>query len=265
MPHDLVVKYKNEIGSLDLSKLNPSEMNLLAAIFATLKDKGQKVIRLDFDKFRSLARVDKNINDNELGRYVTDTLKKVGAGNFVLETNENWVMFPLFEKLSVDKNEKVIQYKISKTFHQFFNDLTALYTSFPLGTYTQISGKYPKILYQHLMQYSSTGLYVEDYERFLFEVLRIPANAIRRNINSKYINPAVNKLNKYGYVPDLKVEYIRDRKTNVVKTIKFTFTPSTKSPVQIRKAEENIVNNLANFDADEEIVDIDFDKDDMPF
>mgnify|MGYP003297388174 CR=1 FL=1 len=101
MPHDLIVKYKNEIGSLDLSKLNPSEMNLLAAIFATLKDKGQKVIRLDFDKFRSLARVDKNINDNELGRYVTDTLKKVGAGNFVLETNENWVMFPLFEKLSV--------------------------------------------------------------------------------------------------------------------------------------------------------------------
>ena len=95
---------------------------------------------------------------------------------------------------------------------------------------------------------------------------RYGKNIIELDKIDKYLNQEiVNKLNKYGYVPDLKVEYIRDRKTNVVKTIKFTFTPSTKSPVQIRKAEENIVNNLANFDADEEIVDIDFDKDDMPF
>ena len=223
MPHYQVVRYKNEINKLNLSLLNPGELNIFIAMLSLVKNKGIEKIEVDYENFRKMARVDKNINDNEFGTLVVNTLSKVGAGSILLDTDEKFMMFAIFDRVEVDKVTKKMSFNLSDTFVTYFNNFLTNYTSFPLNDFIEIKSKYAKLLYKTLMQFNGSGRYYENYDKFVNEVLEIPSTTARNNINYKYINPSVERIRMSGAIPDLRVNLVK--KQNKTVAIEFNWTP----------------------------------------
>lgn len=223
MPHYQVVRYKNEINKLNLSLLNPGELNIFIAMLSLVKNKGIEKIEVDYENFRKMARVDKNINDNEFGTLVVNTLSKVGAGSILLDTDEKFMMFAIFDRVEVDKVTKKMSFNLSDTFVTYFNNFLTNYTSFPLNDFIEIKSKYAKLLYKTLMQFNGSGKYYENYDKFVNEVLEIPPTTARNNINYKYVNPSVERIRMSGAIPDLRVNLVK--KQNKTVAIEFNWTP----------------------------------------
>lgn len=223
MPHYQVVRYKNEINKLNLTLLNPGELNIFIAMLSLVKNKGIEKIEVDYDNFRKMARVDKNVNDNEFGSLVINTLSKVGAGSILLDTEQKFMMFAIFDRVEVDKVTKKMSFNLSDTFVTYFNNFLTNYTSFPLNDFIEIKSKYAKLLYKALMQFNGTGRYYENYDKFVSEVLEIPSTTARNNINYKYITPSVERIRMSGAIPDLRVNLIK--KQNKTVAIEFAWTP----------------------------------------
>ena len=223
MPHYQVVRYKNEINKLNLSLLNPGELNIFIAMLSLVKNKGIEKIEVDYENFRKMARVDKNINDNEFGTLVVNTLSKVGAGSILLDTDEKFMMFAIFDRVEVDKVTKKMSFNLSDTFVTYFNNFLTNYTSFPLNDFIEIKSKYAKLLYKTLMQFNGSGRYYENYDKFVNEVLEIPSTTARNNINYKYVNPSVERIRMSGAIPDLRVNLVK--KQNKTVAIEFNWTP----------------------------------------
>lgn len=223
MAHYAVVRYKNEINKLNLTLLNPGELNIFIAMLALVKNKGIEKIEVDYDNFRKMARVDKNVNDNEFGSMVVNTLSKVGAGSMILDTDEKFMMFAIFDRVEVDKVTKKMSFNLSDTFVTYFNNFLTNYTSFPLNDFIEIKSKYAKLLYKTLMQFNGSGRYYENYDKFVNEVLEVPQSTARNNINYKYITPSVERIRMAGAIPDLRVNLIK--KQNKTIAVEFTWTP----------------------------------------
>ena len=218
-----IVKYKNEFNNLNLTKLNPTEHNVFFTLLSTLKNIGTSEVTLNFKDFRHKASIDRNISDDEFESLVIGTLTKVGAGTFVVDNADQWVMFPLFQKIEVNKKDKELKYVVSDTFTKYFNDYISKYTAFPLIDFVKIKKKYAKNMYRMFMQYTNTGVYVDNFEHFVYEVLGVPKTTKRANIVTKYINPNIKYLReKIPMFRDLEVNYSKNKKTYV--GIEFTWT-----------------------------------------
>lgn len=218
-----IVKYKSEFNNLNLTKLNPMEHNVFFTLLATLKNVGSSEISLSFKEFRHKARIDRNTSDDEFENLIISTLTKVGAGSFVVDNADQWVMFPLFQKIEVDKKNKKIQYVVSDPFIKYFNDFINKYTAFPLIDFVKIKKKYAKNMYRVFMQYANTGRYYDNFEHFIYEVIGVPKSTKRANIVTKYINPNVKYLR--AQIPmfhNLEVSYSKNKKTYV--GIEFTWS-----------------------------------------
>lgn len=263
-----MVVYKNDINKLDLSKLNPMELNVFFTLMSTLKNKGFQKIEISFDRLRTISKLDKNINDNDMNGLIIGTLNKIGLGNLVLENNEKWVMFAMFDRLEVDKKTKTVSYVLNNTFYTYFNKFIDQYTIIPMADFTKVKGKYAKLLYKTLMQFSNTGRYYENYEKFVTDVLQIPESTNRNNINYKYITPNVEKIK--ATVPafrDLQVNYVKNGKTIV--SIEFTWQPFSvkEGPKQDDPAEQQTMDDILNelAEGDKKLKTKNVDDDDMPF
>ncbi len=236
--HNVIVKYNNPINSLNITQLSQLELNVFVALISTVKNKGTQSINLSFNDFRSLARIEKNIAESQFNDLVIGTFKKIGAGSIALEVKDKFLMFPLFQKILVDKSTKKIKYNVSNEFIKYFNNFAREYTMFPLYDFTAIKGKYAKIIYKQLMQYSSTGKFYDNYDHFVYDSLGVPKSTVKANINSKFIKTNVDKLKKLGYFKNLNVSYTRSN--NKFTGIEFTWEPVSSKDI--------IRNNKESFD-----------------
>ncbi len=234
--HNVLVKYTNPINSLNITQLSQLELNVFVALISTVKNKGTQSINLSFNDFRQLARVEKNIAEDSFNDLVIGTFKKIGAGSIALEIKDKFLMFPLFQKILVDKSTKKIKYNVSNEFVKYFNNFAREYTMFPLFDFTAIKGKYAKIIYKQLMQYVSTGRFYDNYDHFVYETLGVPTSTVKANINSKFIKANVDKLRKLGYLKDLSVSYTRTN--NKFTGIEFTWEPISSKDI-IRNSRES--------------------------
>lgn len=227
--HNVLVKYNNPINALNITQLNQLELNVFVALISTVKNKGTQAINLSFNDFRQLARVEKNIGEDQFNDLVIGTFKKIGAGSIAFEIKDKFLMFPLFQKILVDKSTKKIKYNVSNEFVKYFNNFAREYTMFPLFDFTAIKGKYAKIIYKQLMQYVSTGKFYDNYDHFVYETLGVPQSTVKSNINSKFIKANIDKLRKLGYLRDLSVSYTRSN--NKFTGIEFTWEPVSSKDI----------------------------------
>ena len=264
MSRGMLVTYKNNFSQYSVARMNQSELNVFAALLATIKNKGTAPISLDFTKFRKIAKVDKNYSDEELNPLIMGTLCKISSNSLVFENESKAIIFPMFDKIIVDKKDKMITLQVSDNFTVYFNNFIGEFTTFPLVTFTSISGKYAKILYKTLMQFASTGVYKCDYDKFIYEILGVPTTTKRNNINYKILKPAVEKVKEGDpHFEGLEMSFVK--KANVTSTIVFNFKPfSVKDKAEDKKDD-------ADFDAiwDEMTKNTnnanDVDDDDLPF
>ena len=226
------VKYKNQINGLDFRKLNPGELNVAMSIFSTLKNQETRDVTLNYDKFRSISKITtKDFSNKEIETLIKNTFTKIGAGNLIVETDKSFTMFPLFDKLHIDKENGLINYRVSEMFVDYFNYFLKEYTSFPLIEFVSLKGKYAKNLYRLLMQYKNTGFYREEYNSFLYETLGAPKTILRKKCNNQIITPAIKELKELGCFKDISCSFVKEGKE--IKDIIFNFSVIRPNPENI--------------------------------
>lgn len=264
MSRGLLVTYKNNFSQFSLSRMNQGELNVFVALLATIKNKGTAPISMDFAKFRKLAKVDKNYSDDEIHPLIMGTLSKVSGTSVVVENETQSIIFPMFEKIIVDKKDKVITLQVSDNFTVYFNNFIGEFTSFPLLTFTTISGKYAKILYKTLMQFSSTGVFKCDYDKFIYEVLGVPESTKRNNINYKILKPAMQKVIEGDpHFKGLDMSFVK--KANKTSTIIFTFKPFKSNGKDEDGEVSDVVWEELLKPKNQDLNELDLPDDDLPF
>jgi|GEM_PF-4683173 len=232
--NNLNVKYKNELNrKLDIQKLNPTEQNVLMSLFSTLKDQEDREISIGFDKFREMANVSsKDFTNEELKPLIETTLSKIGSQTIHLENDNISAIFPLFDKIIIDKTRYNITYRVSELFKDYFNYFVKEYVSFPLIDFVKIKGKYTKNLYKILMQFKNTGVYQEDYEEFLYKVMGAPTTLKVFKGANQIVKPATQELKKIGYFQELEFSFTKNNKK--IKNIIFNFKVATPNPESLK-------------------------------
>lgn len=192
-----IVKFDNQLNTLELGKLNAVELDLFMGICAIAKEKGTEDIQIPFDAIKQMC----SYSATQKKRFVselTQTNKKLMSLDFAI-TNEDktcvtqFVLFPTFK---TDINKKMLTVKVNSEFAFLLNDLTSNFTRFELKEYTEMRSKYSKILYQILKQYRKTGILVVKIEEFR-KMLDIPEGYRMSEIDKYVLNPALAEIEQY--------------------------------------------------------------------
>ena len=89
-----LVTYSNKFNeSLNISKLNPVEMNVVMTMFSYVKNNESASVELTFSDLRKQANINYKIGDPEIESLVIGSLQKVGLGSIVFNTPGKFLMF----------------------------------------------------------------------------------------------------------------------------------------------------------------------------
>lgn len=224
-----LVTYSNKFNeSLNISKLNPVEMNVVMTMFSYVKNNESASVELTFSDLRKQANINYKIGDPEIESLVIGSLQKVGLGSIVFNTPGKFLMFSVFDYVEVDLKSKNIKFKLGEKFISYFNYLIEQYTSFSLLDFVNIKHKYAKNIYRILMQYKNTGHYEHNYADFCYNVIGVPIDAKIKSLSYRYIEPSIKELLELGLFTKLKVSYSRkDRKIDEI-VFNFELAPFTR-------------------------------------
>ena len=221
-----IVKYDNILNQINFRDFTENDFNLFMCLCARLRDLGDEKQVYDYDYLMDMIGWDKSqrldLFHDEIKR-MTDKLRKIGG--VVDVTPDEFVCFNLFSTFRGNKQKRVLTVSVNSEFKYVLNDLTRNFTRFELGEYVRLSGRYSKLLYQHLKQFKSTGWWQVSVEE-IRQVLSIPDSYKNMHIMDKVIKPSIDVIKSCKGFSDLEVEVIQSpRRGRAVIGYKFKFTP----------------------------------------
>lgn len=217
-----LVKYHNEINNIPLRNLSENEINLFFSLILKAKDQGTNTIEV---KFTELKKISNGYRDNErfyknLEGLSTKLLRIIQRVEF-----ENKVMlFTIFNRFIIDKENSILEIKINDDLKYLFNDLDQ-YTQFELLELVSLKSSYSKTAFRLLKQISKNNfrlIKLEDFKR----ILCIPNAYKMCDIDKKVLNPIIKELTPL--YPNLKVEKIKEGRK--IARLNFTWK---KEPLKI--------------------------------
>lgn len=212
-----LVKYHNDINKIKFNHFKEREIDVLFALMLKAKDSNlENEIVVSYAEFNSLIGEEKN--KARLKTYILNTsinLKKITQ---VVELpNGNIEIFGLFDKITIDVNDKNVIFKVNKDFSYMINELLGgEFTLFDLKELVALKGNYPKTLFRLLKQWESTGEYIVKLNEFV-ELMGIPKTYKVFTIRQKVLKPCLEELGKYFK----KLEIIELKKGRNVETLIF--------------------------------------------
>jgi plasmid replication initiation protein len=217
-----IVKYDNQINTVNFRKLTPVELNLLFRLFNDLKEKGDRSKTYTFTEIRDLIQDESRLSDKQLIKYLDSiTNKFINIPCKIVIPGKLIIKFIPFTRFVIDEEKQCFEAKISEDFQPLLNELFNQYTSFNIDDFLSLKGKYAKHLFRVLKQYRTTG-----YAEFTIEELRryldIPDSMPNYNIKTKVIDVALKELSHY--FRNLECIPVKERKKGFpLKGYKFTF------------------------------------------
>lgn len=214
-----LVKYHNDINKIKFNHFKEREIDVLFALMLKAKDSNlENEIVVSYAEFNSLIGEEKN--KARLKTYILNTsinLKKITQ---VVELpNGNIEIFGLFDKITIDVNDKNVIFKVNKDFSYMINELLGgEFTLFDLKELVALKGSYPKTLFRLLKQWESTGEYIVKLNEFI-ELMGIPKTYKVFTIRQKVLKPCLEELEKL--FPKLKLTELK--KGRNVETLVFTW------------------------------------------
>lgn len=203
-----IVKYNNDLNLLPFPKLRAIQMDMFMAVLSLTRDKkeNEPFLKQFFDKnkrkivipqkdFINLCRLnDSKMDYKEIFFVIDDLLKKLLNSTISYQKDEKTIYnFVCFEEASIIADEVHI------TLQSKFYDMVICekygFTRFELAEFTDLSGKYTKILYRLLKQYRATGFFLMVWDEFL-RVMDVPKSYEMRDIERQILKPAVKELTK---------------------------------------------------------------------
>lgn len=214
-----LVKYHNDINKIKFNHFKEREIDVLFALMLKAKDSNlENEIVISYAEFNNLIGEEKN--KARLKNYILSTsinLKKITQ---VVELpNGNIEIFGLFDKITIDVNEKNVIFKVNQDFSYMINELLGgEFTLFDLKELVALKGNYPKTLFRLLKQWESTGEYIVKLDEFV-DLMGIPRTYKVFTIRQKVFKPCLEELGKY--FKNLKITELK--KGRNVETLVFTW------------------------------------------
>lgn len=230
-----IVKYHNDMNSVDFHKFNAVELDLLLSICSKIRDEGLKTVIYNFTQLKKLS----NYKPSDNKRFISDLQRvnrKFLALNFTIQKSSKIIQFVLFKKFEIDTGKKTLEISINEEFRYILNELTSHFTRFELDEFVSLQSKYAKNAYRLLKQFRSSGNVYFTIKDFRSK-LDIPKSYNIAKINIKVLTPIQEELTPL--FNNLKIEKIKDtsKRGHPVTHINFSFTPQKRKKIQKNKVD----------------------------
>lgn len=225
---DEIVKYRNELNSLNMKTWTAAEMNFFFAIIAKVKDHGTNTVTLDTYDLRELTEF-ANKNAKRWSSVVTSAADK--CMRLIIHDNTNpkkLVIFSLFRRFEVDLNKHTVLVAIDEHNMGVLNAIDKQFTLFELSEFVKLKSAYSKQLYRLLKQWRTKGVFEISQNDFR-ELLSVPESYKQRNIDQKVLKICMSELTPI--FKNLKLEKLHSkRRGNPVIGYRFEWTPEEPKP-----------------------------------
>jgi len=228
-----VVRYNNGLNTVPLRKFTPVEMDIFWSVLSKMKRKGTQTAEFDFDVFKELSKYNRS-NRRHKDRFYNDLKSmadKMITLNYKFEDERYYEQLVLFQRFSIDKDEKKVVIQASDRFDFILNNIEIGFTRFELDNVTNIDSSYVKELYRQLMQYkdkeSGEGYWAVKMDEFR-RLLSVPDSYRMYDIDRRIFNTAKKELlnSKDGRPPifdSLSIEKIKAKKGNKIQRFVIRF------------------------------------------
>lgn len=231
-----VVKYHNDLNTVNMRGWTSEEMNFMFAVLAKAKEKGTESIEMDKSQLIGLAQYS---NQHNMALY--DVLKNlvdhVTEMKYIESTTHSYKVMNLFQSFEVvwsaDYSEMNASITVSPKFEYILNKLNAQFTRFELEEFVQLRSTYAKQMYRLLKQWRSKGEKEYSVQDFRY-LLAIPKCYKASDIGKRVIKPILKELNPM--FKDLKIKPIKKRtKGNPIIAYRFTWKATTQADIDAEK------------------------------
>lgn len=221
-----VVKYHNDLNTVNMRGWTKEEMNFMFAVLSKAKEKGTDLIEFDKTQLTDLAKYSIR-NNMRLHDVLKNLVDHVTEMKYIEETTHSYEVMNLFQRFKVqwndDYSEMHATIRVSSEFEYILNKLNASFTKFELEEFITLRSTYAKQMYRLLKQWRTLG--VKEYSvQDLRYLLAIPENYRSCDIDARVLKPIQKELSKV--FNDLKIKPIKKRtKGNPIIAYAFKWTP----------------------------------------
>lgn len=220
-----IVKYHNDINSINFAGFKEKEIDILFTLMLKSKESVEKEIVVSFGEFNRL--IDGEQNKARIKKYILETSKKLKKIDQVLELPDGRIrIFSLFDFIEIDPNKKIVTFSVNNDFKYLLNNLVGNFTLFELKELVQLKGYYPKRIFTMLKQWESTKKLIIDIKEFRSN-LGIPEKYRMSDIRKDIIKPCLEELKNNFY----KLEVLERKVGRQVETLEFSWKTKRKKDI----------------------------------
>ena len=191
-----VVRYNNAMNQIKFKDFTPMDYNFMMALCCRVRDKGTSEVVLTFSEIKTLSNYSTK-NDNS--RFISDLQrmnKKLMSVAFSYETDDEIVMFSLFNTFRISRKAKTLTVNVNEQFTFILNGLVDNFTRFDLMEFSSLKSRYSKALYRLLKQWKGTGKYIVRFDD-LRNIMDVPKSMKNNAVNRDILTPMLEELKHY--------------------------------------------------------------------
>lgn len=244
--YNALLKYDPELNTIPFRKFNSVEMDLLFAVLTQVKDKGNSLVVLPFERLKNISSYSPTANKRFVADVysVADKLLSLRFGRTSKSglTIERFVLFTKFAVIAENTDNPRLEVQVFDEAIPLLNDLTR-WVRFNYSDFVKLKSTYAKTMFRLLKQYRTTGLAVYKIDDF-YELLSIPKSYRynQANLDARVLKPIKTELSPL--FRGLTVRKIHSSKRgHPIKEIQFIFKPEHKKSEDIKRNPDFMLHN----------------------
>lgn len=244
--YNALLKYDPELNTIPFRKFNSVEMDLLFAVLTQVKDKGNSLVVLPFERLKNISSYSPTANKRFVADVysVADKLLSLRFGRTSKSglTIERFVLFTKFAVIAENTDKPRLEVQVFDEAIPLLNDLTR-WVRFNYSDFVKLKSTYAKTMFRLLKQYRTTGLAVYKIDDF-YELLSIPKSYRynQANLDARVLKPIKTELSPL--FRGLTVRKIHSSKRgHPIKEIQFIFKPEHKKSEDIKRNPDFMLHN----------------------
>ncbi|WP_051188655.1 replication initiation protein [Proteocatella sphenisci] len=235
-----IVKYHNDLNTLQMSGFTEKEIDIFFSICYKLKNKGNNNVNMTYREIKELSNY-KHRSISKIHDSIDSTFKKILGLSIKIEDENSIARFVLFTDYVINKDKQYIDLQVHEKFKYLLNDFMSNYTKFELKEFVSLKSIYSKNLYKILKQYKSTGWYEVSLDQFRY-LLDVPKTYDTNNFNKRVLRPIMDELP--GYFKGLNIEKLK--KGRNIDRLRFTWALDSSKKVEVlpnNKVKDQVIQN----------------------
>lgn len=244
--YNALLKYDPELNTIPLRKFKPVEMDLLFAVLTQVKDKGDSLVVLPFERLKNIS----SYSPTATKRFVADVYSvadkllslRFGRTSKSGLTLERFVLFTKFSVIAENTDQPRLEVQVFDEAIPLLNDLTR-WVRFNYSDFVKLNSTYAKTMFRLLKQYRTTGFVSYKRDDF-YELLSIPKSYRynQTNLDARVLKPIKTELSPLFRGLNIKKIY-SSKRGNPIKEFRFSFKPEPKNAEDIKRNPDFMLKN----------------------